>query len=78
MNHVRHDRFCAIISSANPIPSSAISMADRRWPGRGRARIFAAPRAGTFGRAGWHDPEKWKPVFQRDHPNSEGSDGSSP
>ena len=30
---MRHDRFQAIISGANPIPPGAIRMADRRWPG---------------------------------------------
>ena len=29
---VRHDRFQAIISCANPIPPGAIRTADRRWP----------------------------------------------
>jgi len=52
MNHCGMIASCAIISGANPIPSSAISVADRRWPGRGRTRIFATPRAGTFARAG--------------------------
>jgi hypothetical protein len=30
---MRHDRFQAIISGANPIPPGAIRMAYRRWPG---------------------------------------------
>jgi hypothetical protein len=46
--------------------------------GRGRTWIFATPRAGTLARAGWHDPEKRKPVFRTDHADFDGSDGSSP
>ncbi len=30
---MRHDRFQAIISGANPIPPGPIRTADRRWPG---------------------------------------------
>jgi hypothetical protein len=47
-------------------------------PNREQAWIVATPRAGTFAGAGWHDPEKWKPAFRRDHPHFVGSDGSSP
>ncbi len=42
----------AIISGANPIPPSAIRMADRRWLMPLTDVDFATPRAGTFARAG--------------------------
>jgi len=50
---MRHDRFQAIISGANPIPPGPIRTADRRWPGRRRTWTWATPRAGTFARAGY-------------------------
>jgi hypothetical protein len=50
---MRHDRFQAIISGANPIPPDTIRMADRRWPGPPADMTWATPRAGTFARAGY-------------------------
>jgi hypothetical protein len=50
---MRHDRFQAIISGANPIPPGAIRMADRRWPGRRRTWTWATPHTGTFARTGY-------------------------
>jgi hypothetical protein len=50
---MRHDRFEAIISGANPIPPGAVRR--RIVAGRGRLRtwIWATPHAGTFARAGY-------------------------
>jgi hypothetical protein len=42
----------AIISGANPIPASAIRMADRREEAACGRGAKATPRAGTFARAG--------------------------
>jgi len=52
IKNMRHDRFHAIISGANPIPSSANRMADRRTGAAGERGLDATPRAGTFARAG--------------------------
>jgi hypothetical protein len=64
MSHTRHDRFLRF--RREPYPPSSIRMADRRRT-EPRADLDFA---GTFARAGWHDPEKWKPVFRTDHANS--------
>jgi len=50
---MRHDRFQAIISGANPIPPGPIRMADRAGRGRLRTWTWATPRAGAFARAGY-------------------------
>ena len=50
-SNVRHDAYQAIISGANPIPPSAIRMADRRGGAACERGLKATPRAGTFARA---------------------------
>src|SRR3981189_447017 len=57
----------AIISGANPIPPSAIRMADRRGGAAGERG--PGPAACPHVRAGpviEYDPEKWEAVFRRD------------
>jgi hypothetical protein len=65
----------AIISGANPIPPSAIRMADRRGGAAGeRGPGHAACRHVRACQLIEYDPEKWEAVFRRD---IEGSYGSS-
>ncbi len=58
---MRHDRFQAIISGANPIPPGAIRTADRRWPEAAGARGLGPRRMPARSRV----------------PAIEGSDGNS-